>query len=72
MLYALWDLGFKVGHASRTVEECIRLSREDMTIRTSILEARRLTGDERLADELKRASAPRWSRARARSSWPPS
>lgn len=54
MLYALWDLGFKVGHASRTVEECIRLSREDYTIRTSILEARRLTGDENLADELTR------------------
>ncbi len=54
MLYALWDLGFKVGHASRTVEECVRLSREDFTIRTSILEARRLTGDEKLAEELTR------------------
>ena len=52
MLYALWDLGFKVGHASRTVEECVRLSREDFTIRTSILEARRLTGDEALASDL--------------------
>ena len=52
MLYALWDLGFKVGHASRTVEECVKLSREDFTIRTSILEARRLTGDEKLAEEL--------------------
>jgi len=54
MLYALWDLGFKVGHASRTIEECIKLSREDFTIRTSILEARRLAGDEKLADELVR------------------
>jgi [protein-PII] uridylyltransferase len=54
MLYALWDLGFKVGHASRTIDECIKLSREDFTIRTSILEARRLAGDEQLADELKR------------------
>ena len=54
MLYALWDLGFKVGHASRTVDECIKLSREDFTIRTSILEARRLTGDEKLAEDLKR------------------
>jgi len=53
MLYALWDLGFKVGHASRTVEECIRLSREDFTIRTSLLEGRRLTGDERLVEELR-------------------
>ena len=54
MLYALWDLGFKVGHASRTVEECLKLSREDFTIRTSILESRRLIGDERLAQELQR------------------
>jgi [protein-PII] uridylyltransferase len=54
MLYALWDLGFKVGHASRTIEECVKLSREDFTIRTSILEARRLAGDEKLADELVR------------------
>ena len=54
MLYALWDLGFKVGHASRTVEECVKLSREDFTIRTSILEGRRLTGDERLAADLRK------------------
>ncbi len=54
MLYALWDLGFKVGHASRTVEECIKLSKADFTIRTSILEARRLTGDEALAADLKK------------------
>src|SRR3954467_14419956 len=54
MLYALWDLGFKVGHASRTIEECVKLSREDFTIRTSILESRRLAGDEKLADELTR------------------
>jgi len=54
MLYALWDLGFKVGHSSRTVEECLRLSREDFTIRTALLEARPLAGDQRLAEELKR------------------
>src|SRR5580704_3375874 len=54
MLYALWDLGFKVGHASRTIEDCIKLSRADMTIRTSILEARRLIGDEDLARNLQK------------------
>ncbi|MEO8813088.1 MAG: [protein-PII] uridylyltransferase [Caulobacteraceae bacterium] len=54
MLYALWDLGFKVGHASRTVGECLRLSREDMTIRTSLLESRRLAGDAALATNLQK------------------
>ncbi|MFB2549875.1 [protein-PII] uridylyltransferase [Ensifer soli] len=52
MLYVLWDLGFKVGHATRTIEECIRLSRGDMTIRTSILECRYICGARPLADEL--------------------
>ena len=45
MLYALWDMGLKVGHASRTIESACKLSREDFTIRTSILEARFLSGD---------------------------
>ncbi len=39
MLYMLWDMGFKVGHATRNIEECIALSKADMTIRTAILEA---------------------------------
>ncbi len=34
VLYMLWDLGLKVGHATRRVDECIRLARADMTIRT--------------------------------------
>ena len=51
MLYALWDMGIKVGHAFRTPEECIRLSREDVTIKTSLLDARFLFGDESLARE---------------------
>lgn len=54
MLYALWDLGFKVGHASRTVEECVKLSKSDFTIRTSILEARLLTGDAKLFADLQK------------------
>ena len=54
MLYTLWDLGFKVGHASRTVDECLRFAREDYTIRTGLLEARWVAGDKALADTLKR------------------
>jgi len=52
MLYILWDLKLKVGHASRTVRDCIRLAREDYTIRTSLVEERYLTGDSILAAEL--------------------
>src|SRR5262249_28031270 len=40
ILYCLWDLGLKVGHATRSVDECIRQAKADMTIRTSILEGR--------------------------------
>lgn len=48
MLYLLWDAGLKVGHASRTVDDCVRLARGDLTIRTSLLEARWLWGDQTL------------------------
>ena len=52
ILYMLWDMGFKVGHATRNIDECIRLSKEDMTIRTSILEVRFLHGVNKLHEEL--------------------
>src|SRR5690606_7573721 len=48
MLYMLWDMGLKVGHATRNIDECIRLSFADMTIRTALLESRFLCGDEAL------------------------
>src|SRR6185436_12781102 len=52
ILYCLWDMGLKVGHATRSVDESIRQARGDMTIRTAILEMRFLTGDQPLYDEL--------------------
>jgi [protein-PII] uridylyltransferase len=52
ILYCLWDTGLKVGHATRSVDECIRQGKADMTIRTAILEARFLLGDRKLFDEL--------------------
>ena len=45
MLYILWDLKLKVGHSSRTVKDCVRLGREDITIRTALLEHRFIAGD---------------------------
>ncbi|MGJ5175338.1 [protein-PII] uridylyltransferase [Bradyrhizobium oligotrophicum] len=52
ILYSLWDMGLKVGHATRSVDESIRQARGDMTIRTAILETRYLAGDRPLYDEL--------------------
>ena len=52
ILYCLWDMGLKVGHATRSIDECIRQSKADITIRTAILEARFLLGDQKLFDEL--------------------
>jgi len=51
ILYCLWDMGLKVGHATRSVDECIRQAKADMTIRTALLEARYLLGDRALFDE---------------------
>ncbi len=52
MLYILWDLKLKVGHSSRTVKDCLRLGRDDITIRTALLEHRFIGGFEPLAVEL--------------------
>lgn len=52
MLYCLWDTRQKVGHATRNIDECIRLARSDNTILTAILEARFICGDETLFNRL--------------------
>ncbi|MFI4997716.1 MAG: nucleotidyltransferase domain-containing protein, partial [Hyphomicrobiales bacterium] len=54
VLYLLWDLKLKVGHATRTVEECLRSAKADMTIRTALLEARFLLGERELFDSFER------------------
>jgi len=52
LLYCLWDMGLKVGHATRSVDESIRQAKADMTIRTALLESRYLFGDVKLYNEL--------------------
>jgi [protein-PII] uridylyltransferase len=51
MLYTLWDLGLKVGHSSRSLDEMIRMAKGDLTIRTALLESRYVWGDQPLYDE---------------------
>lgn len=54
ILYMLWDLGLKVGHATRSLPECVRLAKQDITIRTALLEARYLWGDLGLYNSLRK------------------
>ena len=51
ILYLLWDLNFKVGHAVRTVGQCIRAGISDMTIRTALIDSRFVWGDAELFQE---------------------
>ncbi|MEO1489157.1 MAG: [protein-PII] uridylyltransferase, partial [Pseudomonadota bacterium] len=51
MLYLLWDLGLTVGHSSRTVADTTRMAKEDLTIRTALLESRLVWGDEAIFEE---------------------
>lgn len=53
VLYLLWDMGLKVGHSTRNVDECIRLASRDITIQTALLEARHLWGDQDLFAEMR-------------------
>lgn len=50
IMIALWDIGLKVGHAMRTGKECVSLAKKDVTIRTSLVDARYLWGDQSLYD----------------------
>lgn len=63
-VYPLWDLGFEVGYAVRTVEECLRTAKEDVVIATTLLDARLLAGDRALFDRFTDAMST-WRRKRA-------
>ncbi len=52
MLGALWDIGLEIGHAVRTVDECIEVANDDITVQTTLLEARLLAGNKALFAEL--------------------
>jgi len=53
MLHRLYDLSLKVGFSSRTIDECIRLARDDHTIETALLEMRHVAGDKALTERLR-------------------
>lgn len=67
ILYMLWDLGLKVGHATRNVEQCLTLAKEDQTILTTLLDVRHIYGDEGLSETLYRKFRKMISRGKGRS-----
>jgi [protein-PII] uridylyltransferase len=55
ILYFLWDLGLKVGHATRSIPDCLAAAKADVTIRTSMLDARCIAGDRALFADFQKA-----------------
>ena len=55
LLYTLWDIGLKVGHAVRTVDDCVSVANGDMQAKTALIEARLITGDPTLHSQLQKA-----------------
>jgi len=53
VLYVLWDLGFKVGHACRTIGETVERSESEPMIKTALLDARYLAGSTTLWDKFR-------------------
>ena len=54
---ALWDTGLEVGHSVRTIAECVELAQQDITVQTTLLEARLVAGHRPLFKEFLRQSA---------------
>ncbi len=55
----LWDIGLEVGHSVRTITDCVREAKTDITIATNLMESRLLTGREDLYNAMKEATGPK-------------
>jgi [protein-PII] uridylyltransferase len=66
ILYILWDLGLKVGHATRSISDCVNQAQADMTVRTAMLESRFLWGSDGLYESYRTAFQSKIMRGSAR------
>jgi len=55
LLYPLWDIGLKIGHSVRSIDDCIKVANGDMQAKTSLIESRLITGDEPLFNKFKKS-----------------
>ena len=54
----LWDIGLEVGHSVRSVDECVEMARDDITIATNLMESRTIVGDPALGEQMQTATGP--------------
>ena len=58
LITLLWDIGLKIGHSVRTIEECFQQANEDITIATNLIESRLITGQPLLFNDMRQATGP--------------